>query len=57
MVGDTVVIRLRLSRDKVKEFLSLTGRLRVSSGIARVLEEYSEVIEEDVLEQFLRERR
>jgi len=50
------VVRLRLSRDAVKKLFGFKG-IGVSKGIDEVLDKYSEKVEEDVLEVFLKERR
>ncbi len=50
------VVRLRLSRDAVKKLFGSRG-ISVSKGISEVLDKYSEKVEEDVLEKFLKERR
>jgi len=50
------VVKLRISRSVIKELLS-SRRISLSKGIDEVLDKYSERVEEDVLEEFLRERR
>ncbi len=50
------VVRLRLSRSAVKRLFG-SGKASISKGLEDVLERYSEKVEEDVLEEFLRERR
>ncbi len=50
------VVRLRLSKDAVKKLFG-SKRISVSKGISEVLDKYSEKVEEDVLEEFLKERR
>lgn len=50
------VVRLRLSRNAVKKLFG-SGRASISKGLEDVLDRYSESVEEDVLEEFLRERR
>ncbi len=50
------VVRLRISRNAVKKLFGFR-RGSVSKGIDEVLDRYSERVEEDVLEEFLRERR
>ena len=50
------VVRLRLSRDAVEKLFG-SRRISVSKGISEVLDKYSEKVEEDVLEKFLKERR
>ena len=50
------VVRLRLSRIAVKKLFS-PGRASISKGLEDVLDQYSEKVEEDMLEEFLRERR
>jgi len=50
------VVRLRLSRNAVKKLFS-SGKASISKGLKDVLERYSEKAEEDVLEEFLKERR
>jgi len=50
------VVRLRLSRNAVKKLFSSEGA-SISKGLEDVLERYSEKVKEDVLEEFLRERR
>ncbi len=50
------VVRLRLSRDAVKKLFG-SKRISVSKGIDEVLGKYSEKVEEDVLEELLKERR
>ncbi len=52
----TVVIKIRLPKDKLKEFLA-SRKLNVSKGILKVLDKYSEEVEGDVLKMFLEERR
>ncbi len=54
MVSSTV--RLRISRRVLKKLLGAPN-LRPSMGLDEVLEKYSEKAEEDVLEEFLSERR
>lgn len=49
-------MRLRLSKDAVKKLFG-SRRISVSRGISEVLDKYSEKVEEDVLEKFLKERR
>ena len=49
-------VRLRLPVKVVRELLGSRGA-GVSRGIDEVLERYSERVEEDVLEEFLGERR
>ncbi len=50
------VIRLRLSKKAVKKLFG-SRSIGVSKGISEVLDKYSEKVEEDVLEKFLKERR
>ena len=50
------VVRLRLSRNAMKKLFS-SGKSSISKDLEDVLERYSEKVEEDVLEEFLRERR
>jgi len=50
------VVRLRLSRNAVKKLFS-SEKASISKGLEDVLERYSEKAEEDVLEEFLKERR
>jgi len=50
------VVKLRLSRDAVKKLFG-SRRISVSKGISEVLDKYSEKVDEDVLEKFLKERR
>jgi len=50
------VVRLRLSKDAVKKLFG-SRRSSVSKGIDEVLDKYSERVEEDVLREFLKERR
>ena len=50
------VVKLRLSRNAVKKLFG-SGRASISKGLEDVLDRYSERVEEDVLEEFLRERR
>ncbi len=50
------VVRLRMSRNAMKRLFGLRGG-SVSRGIDEVLDKYSERVEEDVLEEFLKERR
>lgn len=50
------VVRLRLSKNAVR-ILFGSGRGSVSRGLEDVLDHYSERVEEDVLKEFLRERR
>jgi len=50
------VVRLRLSKDAVKKLFG-SKRISVSKDISEVLDKYSEKVEEDVLEEFLKERR
>ena len=50
------VVRLRLSKNAVRRLFS-SGRTSVSKGLEEVLDQYSERVEEDVLEDFLGERR
>lgn len=50
------VVRLRLSKNAVRRLFG-SGRASVSKGLEEVLDRYSERIEEDVLEEFLGERR
>jgi len=50
------VVRLRLSKDAVKKLFG-SKKISVSMGISEVLDKYSEKVEEDVLEEFLEERR
>ena len=50
------VVRLRLSKDAVKKLFG-SRRNSVSKGIDEVLDRYSERVEEDVLREFLKERR
>ncbi len=51
------VVRLRVSRDAVKKLFVGSKRISVSRGIDEVLDKYSEKVREDVLEEFLKERR
>ena len=50
------VVRLRLSKSAVKKLFG-SGKAGISRGLEDVLERYSEKVEEDVLEEFLKERR
>ncbi len=50
------VVRLRLSKNAVRKLFG-SGKAGISKGLEDVLERYSERVEEDVLEEFLRERR
>jgi len=50
------VVKLRVSRNAVKKLFG-SKRVSVSKGIDEVLDKYSERVEEDVLEEFLKERR
>jgi len=50
------IVRLRLSRSAVRRLFG-SGRTSMSKGLEEVLDRYSERVEEDVLEEFLRERR
>ncbi|MEB2837347.1 MAG: hypothetical protein GSR80_001389 [Desulfurococcales archaeon] len=50
------VVRFRLSRNAVKKLFG-SGKASVSKGLEEVLDRYSERVEVDVLEEFLRERR
>jgi hypothetical protein len=52
----TGVVRLRLSRDVIKKLFRVKGIAR-SKGIEEVFDKYCEKVEEDVLEEFLKERR
>lgn len=49
-------IRLRLSKDAVKKLFGSRG-VDVSKDIDEVLDRYFEKVKEDVLEEFLKERR
>ena len=49
-------VRLRLSRNAVEKLFG-SKRMSVSKGIDEVLDKYSERVDEDVLEKFLKERR
>ncbi len=49
-------LRLRLSRDAVRK-LFRSKRASVSEGLVEVLERYSEKVDDDVLKEFLEERR
>ena len=49
-------VRLRLSK-KAARILFSSGRSGVSRGLDEVLDRYSERVEEDVLKEFLGERR
>ena len=50
------VVRFRLSRNAVKKLFG-SGKTSVSKGLEEVLNQYSERVKEDVLEEFLSERR
>ncbi len=50
------VIKLRLSRNAIEKLFG-SKRVSVSKGIDEVLDKYSERVGEDVLEEFLKERR
>jgi len=50
------VIRLRMSRDAVMELFG-SRKFSVSRDIDKILDKYSEKVEEDVLVEFLKERR
>jgi len=50
------VVRLRISKNAVEKLFS-SKKVSVSKGIDEVLEKYSENVKEDVLEEFLKERR
>jgi hypothetical protein len=50
------VVRLRLSKNAARRLFG-TRRVAVSKGIEKVLEEYCEKVEKDVLKEFLEERR
>ncbi len=50
------VVKLRLSRDAIEKLFG-SKRVSVSKGIDEVLDRYSERVEKDVLEEFLKERR
>jgi len=50
------VVRLRMSRNGVEKLFG-SKKVSVSKGIDRILEKYSEKVREDVLEEFLKERR
>ncbi len=50
------VVRLRLSKDAVKKLFG-SKRISVSKGIDEALDKYSERVEEDILEELLKERR
>ena len=50
------VVKLRISRNAAEKLFS-PNRTSVSKGIDKVLEKYSEKVEEDVLDSFLKERR
>ena len=50
------VVRFRVPRSVVKKLFGSEG-ISVSKGIDEVLEKYAERVEEDVLKEFLMERR
>ncbi len=50
------VVRLRVSRGALKKLFGSKG-ISVSKGIDEVLDKYAERVEEDVLAEFLKERR
>ncbi len=50
------VVKLRLSKNAVKKLFS-PGKASVSMGLEEVLDRYSEKVDVDVLEEFLKERR
>jgi len=50
------VVKFRISKNAVEKLFG-SKRTCVSKGIDKVLEEYSEKVEKDVLEEFLKERR
>ncbi len=50
------VVRFRVPRSVVKKLFESEG-ISVSKGIDEILEKYAERVEEDVLEEFLKERR
>ncbi len=50
------VVRLRVSRGALKKLFGSRG-VSVSKGIDKVLDKYAERVEEDVLAEFLKERR
>lgn len=49
-------VKLRISRNAAEKLFS-PNRTSVSKDIDKVLEKYSEKVEEDVLDKFLKERR
>ncbi len=50
------VVRLLISKDVIKKLFG-SKKINVSKGIDEVLEKYSEKVEKDVLQEFLKERR
>ena len=56
MVWIMPCVNLRLSRKAVKKLFD-SGRASISKGLEDVLSQYYERIKEDMLEEFLRERR
>ena len=50
------VVRFRISRNAVERLFG-SKKTNVSKGIEEVLEKYSERVGEDVLAEFLKERR
>ena len=50
------VVRLRISKGAVRELFGSKG-FSVSRDIDKILDKYSEKVKEDVLAEFLKERR
>jgi len=50
------VVRLCMSRNALEKLFG-SKKVSVSKGIDEILEKYSEKVGEDVLEEFLKERR
>jgi len=50
------IVRLRLSKKAVEKLFG-SKKVNISKGIESVLEKYSEKVEDDVLKEFLKERR
>ncbi len=50
------VVKFRLSKNGVRKLFS-SSKASVSKGLEEVLDRYSEKVEYDVLEEFLREMR
>ncbi|MCD6300838.1 MAG: hypothetical protein J7L82_02065 [Staphylothermus sp.] len=50
------VLRIRLSRDAMKKLFN-SKKISVSRGIDEVIDKYSEKVEDDVLMEFIEERR